>query len=122
MGDISLKVLSWNVHGLAWPLSKDPGGRMDRLCAKIRELSPEVVLLQEVWTGSLLDRLSRALQPDWIPIWSKRRRGGPRGGLLTFVSASAGWRARAVPEFHAFTASAAVWKIWEGDGFGGKGV
>jgi len=35
---------------------------------------------------------------------------------------SAGWRARAAPRFHAFTASAPVWKIWEGDGIGGKGA
>src|SRR5208282_6276627 len=45
MRDICLKVLSWNLHGLAWPLSKDPGGRMDRVSAKVRELSPDVALL-----------------------------------------------------------------------------
>ena len=122
MDDICLKVLSWNLHGLAWPLSIDPGGRTDRVSAKIRELSPDVVLLQEVWLGSHVDRLTRALQPDWIPVCIRRRRRGPRGGLLTFVSASAGWRARAAPQFHAFAASASVWKIWEGDGVGGKGV
>ncbi len=119
---ICLKVLSWNLHGLAWPLSKDPGGRMDRVSAKMRELSPEVALLQEVWLGSQVDRLTLALQPDWIPICIKRRSGGPRGGLLAFVSASAGWRARAAPEFHAFAASAPAWKVWEGDGLGGKGI
>jgi endonuclease/exonuclease/phosphatase family metal-dependent hydrolase len=26
------------------------------------------------------------------------------------------------PEFHAFTSSAPVWRVWEGDGLGGKGV
>ncbi len=122
MRDICLKVLSWNLHGLAWPLSKDPGGRMDRVSAKVRELSPDVALLQEVWLGSHVDRLTLALRPDWIPICVKRRSGGPSGGLLAFVSASAGWRARAAPEFHAFTASAPVWKVWEGDGLGGKGI
>ena len=122
MLDICLKVLSWNLHGLAWPLSKDPGGRMDRISAKMRELSPEIALLQEVWFGSLVDRLTLALQPDWIPIRIERRSGGPRGGLLAFVSASAGWRARAAAEFHAFSASAPVWKVWEGDGLGGKGI
>jgi endonuclease/exonuclease/phosphatase family metal-dependent hydrolase len=122
MPDISLKVLSWNLHGLAWPLSRDPRGRMDRVSAKIRKLSPDVVLLQEVWLGSHLDRLTRALQPDWIPLYVKRRGSSPSGGLLTLVSASGGWRARAAPQFHAFAASAPVWKIWEGDGIGGKGV
>jgi len=122
MRDICLKVLSWNLHGLAWPLSKDPGGRMDRVSAKVRELSPDVALLQEVWLGSHVDRLTLALRPDWIPICVKRRSGGPRGGLLAFVSASAGWRACAAPEFHAFTASAPLWRVWEGDGLGGKGI
>ncbi len=122
MSDISLKILSWNLHGLAWPLSSDPGGRMDRVSAKIRELSPDVALLQEVWIGSHVDRLTRALQPDWIPFCLRRRKRGPSGGLLTFVSASAGWRARAAPRFHAFTAGAPAWKIWEGDGIAGKGV
>src|SRR5579863_2876193 len=122
MPEIRVNVLSWNLHGLAWPLSIDPRGRMDRVSAKIRELSPDVVLLQEVWLGSHVDRLTRALQPDWIPVCIWRRRRGPSGGLLTFVGASAGWRARAAPQFHAFAASAPVWKIWEGDGIGGKGV
>jgi|HubBroStandDraft_1064217.scaffolds.fasta_scaffold24125_4 endonuclease/exonuclease/phosphatase family metal-dependent hydrolase len=122
MREICLKVLSWNLHGLAWPLSRDPGGRMDRVSAKVRELSPDVVLLQEVWLGSHADRLSTALQPDWTPICSKRRGGGPRGGLLTYVRASAGWQAIVPPEFQAFGVSAPVWKIWEGDGLGGKGV
>jgi hypothetical protein len=30
MRDICLKVLSWNLHGLAWPLSKDPGGLIQK--------------------------------------------------------------------------------------------
>ncbi len=95
---------------------------MNRVGAKIRELAPEVVLLQEVWLGSHLSRLTRTLQPDWIPICVRRRVGGPRGGLLAFVSAAAGWRVRGSPKFHAFAWSAPLWKVWEGDGLGGKGV
>ena len=95
---------------------------MDRVSAKVRELSPDIVMLQEVWLGSHLGRLATALQPDWTPIYVKRRAGGPRGGLLTFLRVSAGWRALSPPDFHAFTVSAPVWKIWEGDGLGGKGV
>jgi endonuclease/exonuclease/phosphatase family metal-dependent hydrolase len=95
---------------------------MDRVGAKVRELSPDVVLLQEVWLGSHVDRLTFALQPDWTPIVMKRRGSGPVGGLLTVVKSSAGWRAISAPEFHAFAASAPTWKIWEGDGLGGKGV
>jgi len=122
MPEIRVDVLSWNLHGLAWPLSMDPGGRMDRVSAKIRELSPQIVLLQEVWLGSLADRVTRAPHPDWIPICVERRGGRPSGGLLAFVSAAAGWRMHTAPHFHAFAASAPVWKIWEGDGLGGKGI
>jgi|ERR1700722_9872946 len=122
MREIRLKVLSWNLHGLAWPLSKDPNGRMDRVSSKVRELRPDIVLLQEVWLGSLVDRLSHALHPDWIPISVKRWIGGPKGGLLTFARASEGWLQCILPQFHAFAASAQVWKIQEGDGLGGKGV
>jgi endonuclease/exonuclease/phosphatase family metal-dependent hydrolase len=119
MREICLKVLSWNLHGLAWPLSKDPKGRMDRVSAKIRALAPDIALLQEIWLGSHADRLASALKSDWVPICINRR---PRGGLLTFVSAAAGWRANTRPEFHAFAVSAPIWKIWQGDGLGGKGV
>jgi endonuclease/exonuclease/phosphatase family metal-dependent hydrolase len=122
MSKIQLKVLSWNLHGLAWPLSKDPGGRMDRVSAKVRDLSPDIVLLQEVWLGSHVDRLVLPLQPDWTPIVMKRRSSRPVGGLLTLIKSSAGWRALSAPEFHAFAASAPIWRIWEGDGLGGKGV
>ncbi len=122
MSQIQLKVLSWNLHGLAWPLSRNPSGRMDRVSAKVRELSPDIVMLQEVWLGSYVDRLVLALQPDWIPSCVKRRGGIPKGGLLMFVRASTGCRAISVPRFHAFAASAPLWKIWEGDGLGGKGA
>jgi endonuclease/exonuclease/phosphatase family metal-dependent hydrolase len=122
MREIRLKVLSWNLHGLAWPLSKDPNGRMGRVSAKVRELGPDIVLLQEVWLGSQVNRLNQALHPDWIPISVKRWSGGPKGGLLTFASASEGWLPCTPPQFHAFAASAPVWKIWEGDGLGGKGI
>lgn len=122
MRDLRLRLLSWNVHALAWPLSRDPGGRMDRVAAKIRELSPEVVLLQEVWFGAHAERLARALSPDWAPVCIRRRGRGPRGGLLTFVGATAEWRVRAAPEFQPFAASAPAWRVWEGDGLGGKGV
>lgn len=110
MREIRLKVLSWNLHGLAWPLSKDLRGRMDRVGAKLRELRPDLILLQEVWLGSQLDRLILALHPDWIPICIKRRSGGPKGGLLAFVSVSEGWIPCSTAQFHAFAASAPLWK------------
>jgi endonuclease/exonuclease/phosphatase family metal-dependent hydrolase len=121
MRDIYIAMISWNLHGLAWPISKDPAGRMDRAGAKIRELSPDVVLLQEVWRGSYVDRLARALRPDWSPVYVGRSIGGPKGGLVAFVRAD-GWAIRRAPDFRVYLSSAPAWKIWEGDGLGGKGV
>lgn len=122
MSGCSFGILCWNLHGLGWPLSEDPRGRFDRVAAKILELSPDIVLLQEVWLGSLAKRLSRALNPEWIPVCAPRRSGAPRGGLLTLVRAGAEWRVRHAPAFHRFAKSAPVWRVWEGDGLGGKGV
>ena len=122
MSGLSLKILCWNLHGLGWPLSEDPRGRFDRVAAKIRDLSPDIVLLQEVWLRSLAERLSRALSPEWIPVCVRRRSGTPSGGLLTLVHAGAGWRVRGDPGFHRFKVSAPMWRVWEGDGLGGKGI
>jgi len=122
MPEIRLKVLSWNLHGLWWPLSKDLRGRTDRVSTKVRELRPDVVLLQEVWLGSQVDRLSQALHPDWVPICVTRRSGSPTGGLLAFVGASEGWHQCSPAQFQTFATSAPVWKIWEGDGLGRKGI
>ncbi len=119
---MKLSVLSWNLHGLPWPLSKDPRGRIQRAGAKIRELSPDLVLLQEIWSGSAVDSLSRALQPDWSPLCVRRRGGGARGGLLALVRVSSGWIVHGQPQFHRYIASAPAWKIWEGDGLSGKGA
>jgi endonuclease/exonuclease/phosphatase family metal-dependent hydrolase len=94
---------------------------MDRVAAKVRDLVPDIVLLQEVWLRSHLDRLVAAVRPNWTPIFVPRR-GRPSGGLLTLVNSSAGWHAHSAPAFQAFAASAPVWKIWEGDGLGGKGA
>jgi endonuclease/exonuclease/phosphatase family metal-dependent hydrolase len=118
---IELHVVCWNLHGLPWPISKDPGGRIDRAGARIREASPDVVLLQEIWRGWQVERLARAL-PGWTPFCVRPSMGAPRGGLLGFLRAGGGWAQSAPPQFHQFTASAPVWKVWEGDGFGGKGI
>jgi endonuclease/exonuclease/phosphatase family metal-dependent hydrolase len=122
MSDLPLKILCWNLHGLGWPLSEDPRGRFDRVAAKIRDLSPDIVLLQEIWLGSLATRLSRALSPEWIPVCARRQSGAPRGGLLTLVRAGAGWLVRGAPAFQRFAKSAPAWRVWEGDGLGGKGI
>ena len=119
---MKLSVLSWNLHGLPWPLSKDPRGRLQRAGAKIRELAPDVMLLQEIWSGWAIDSLSRALHPDWSACCVRGRLGRPNGGLLTLVRVADGWIVRGKPEFRRYNASAPAWKIWEGDGLSGKGA
>jgi len=119
---MKLSVLSWNLHGLPWPLSKDPRGRIQRAGAKIRELAPDVILLQEIWSGWAIDSLSRALHPDWSALCNQGRLGGARGGLLALVRVARGWTVRGRPEFYPYDSSAPAWKIWEGDGLSGKGA
>ncbi len=119
---MKLSVLCWNLHGLPWPISKDPRGRIQRASAKIRELAPDVILLQEIWSGWGVEILMRALHPEWKASCVPRRRGAPSGGLLALVRAASGWIVRGAPEFYRYDASAPAWKIWEGDGLSGKGA
>jgi len=119
---MKLSVLSWNLHGLPWPLSKDPRGRLQRAGAKIRELAPDIVMLQEIWSGWAIDSLSRALHPDWSACCVRGRLGRANGGLLTLVRVADRWVVRGRPEFHRYNSSAPAWKIWEGDGLSGKGA
>ncbi len=79
------------------------------------------MLFQEVWRASDASLLVRAL-PGWIATYVRGSIGSPKGGLVAFVRASSGWLARGAPQFHAYASSAPAWKIWEGDGLGGKGV
>jgi endonuclease/exonuclease/phosphatase family metal-dependent hydrolase len=119
---IAVSILSWNLHGLPWPMSRDPGARMEQVAAKIRELSPEIVTLQEVWRDSEVERLVNALQPEWTPLYSIRALGAPRGGLVAMVRRSDGCRIPDAPDFERFHDSASAWKVWQGDGLGRKGL
>ncbi|MGH7815421.1 MAG: endonuclease/exonuclease/phosphatase family protein [Candidatus Binataceae bacterium] len=120
--NIRLTLLTWNLHGLPWPITKDLTGRIDRVAAKIRELSPEIAMLQEAWRAAETERLVRALQPEWTPFFASGRMNRPRGGLLGFARTGSGWRLTRPPDFHAFASSAPAWKFWEGDGLSGKGA
>ncbi|HUO06459.1 MAG TPA: endonuclease/exonuclease/phosphatase family protein [Candidatus Binataceae bacterium] len=121
-GAVSLTMLSWNIHGLPWPLSKDPAGRIDRVCAKIRELSPEIIAMQEAWRAPVAERVAAALKPEWVPFSITNSSGHPRGGLSLFIRARNEWKATGTPAFHPYETSAPVWKFWQGDGLSDKGV
>ncbi|MFZ0887060.1 MAG: endonuclease/exonuclease/phosphatase family protein [Candidatus Binataceae bacterium] len=121
-GPFSLKLVSWNVHGLPWPASRDRRRRIHRIARKILDLRPDLVFLQEVWLNSDARYLRGTLGPDYVSIFQPRSRGTPGGGLVVSLRSSDGWTAAAPPEFRCFQSSAPRWKVWEGDGLGGKGI
>ncbi len=54
-----LEVLSLNVWGLPWPLSRDRPGRLRRIDRHLSDQDHDVVALQELWRGSTLPRARR---------------------------------------------------------------
>lgn len=114
-----LAVLTWNVHGL--PLHDAPA-RLGRIAAWIAARQPDLVLLQEVWSGAYARALSGALAGRYEACFSPHpftRR--PRGGLMILVREASGWRAGRV-RFEPFRAAAAWYRLNEGDGVAGKGM
>lgn len=116
-----LRLVSWNVHGT--PVAERIPERLRAVAGAALAREPALVLLQEVWrrpdAAWLEERFARA---GYVAV------GVPHGGLLmrtaglqAFVHRRAGWRVDAA-RFHEFSAEAADWKVWEGDGLGDKGV
>jgi endonuclease/exonuclease/phosphatase family metal-dependent hydrolase len=117
-----LRLVSWNVHGV--PGAPRTEERLAAIADLLRARAPDLVLLQEVWRPRDAEALARALAPaGYAPVEVPGGRRWPlrSAGLLGFLRSRAGWRA-SEPRFHEFRAEAADWKLWEGDGFGDKGV
>ena len=115
-----LRLVSWNLHGA--PFSKERGQRFERAGRAIRELMPDVVILQEVWSPGDARRIFAALGPGYEP--AREPRGWfliRRSGLLGLVRPGGGWRLHA-SQFFEFETEASDLKFWEGDGIGNKGV
>ncbi len=121
MSPTRIRLVSWNVHGV--PSAPRIAERLGAIARAIAARKPDLVLLQEVWRHR-----------DAAALEKRLRRGGytavgvPTGGLVTrksgllaFVSSAAGWRVEA-EHFHEFETEASDWKLWEGDGFGDKGI
>lgn len=117
---IRLRALSWNLHAVPGAPSVD-----ERLSASAREIdthAPDVILLQEVWRRDHVERLEAALAPEYRVVrlpdegWLLRP-----SGLLCLVRRDGPWRIEE-SDFTPFDASAPLWKLWEGDGLGRKGV
>jgi endonuclease/exonuclease/phosphatase family metal-dependent hydrolase len=115
-----LRLLTWNVHAL--PHLYGARQRLARVIAKINEVQPDVICLQEVWSGRHAKRLHRALGDEYAAVAMARRlRDWPCGGLLTFVRHASGLRG-GPPTFVRYAAHGSRRRFWEGDGLGGKGI
>ncbi len=80
--ELRLRVFSLNTWLLPPPVVTAPELRIERILKMIRELNPDIVLLQEVWRTEEVTRFRRA-----FPQWHVRSSGSTvynRGGLLTF--------------------------------------
>lgn len=80
--ELRLRVFSLNTWLLPPPVVTAPELRIERILKMIRELNPDIVLLQEVWRIEEVARFRRA-----FPQWHVRSSGSTvynRGGLLTF--------------------------------------
>ncbi len=116
----SLPLVCWNLHGT--PFTRDRAGRLERAAARILTEMPDVVLLQEVWLRSDAERLVGAFGPAFAVV--EHPRGGlfmRTSGLLALVRKGSGWTI-ARSRFHEFEAEASPFKLWQGDGFGDKGI
>jgi endonuclease/exonuclease/phosphatase family metal-dependent hydrolase len=101
---------------------------MERAAERVMTLRPDIVLLQEVWYGSDLHRITERLASDYEAVDpAPGPLGGGSGGLLSLVrrpTRGDEWTV-AEPRGHTFTPfehSASPWKFWQGDGLGRKGA
>lgn len=117
-----LTFVSWNLHGL--PFVAEPEVRFARIAERVRELepAPDLLLFQEVWSGSLADQLREHLREYEAPGGLERNWIGQRpSGLIAFVRSAGPWKIDDV-DFHEFDLHAPWWRVWEGDGLARKGV
>lgn len=117
-----LTLLSWNVHGLPWPIAPDTGDRLDAIATVVRATTPDVVVLQEIWLRKYQRRIDRALREEYVSVFEDRGGllPGPRGGLLVLVRRRGAWQA-GPPDFVQYV-NKAHGHLLEGDSIAGKGV
>jgi endonuclease/exonuclease/phosphatase family metal-dependent hydrolase len=116
----ALSLISWNLHGV--PFVSPRRARFRRVAAHVLDSGSDVVLFQEVWLRRDAGQLTRALDSSYVPVTAPSGRLPLRAsGLLSFVRRNSGWVVKH-SQLHRFTANAPLWKFWEGDGLGRKGV
>jgi endonuclease/exonuclease/phosphatase family metal-dependent hydrolase len=118
---MTIRLLSWNVHGLPYPVTRNRAHRMQRIGERIAAEKADVAVLQEVWPGALTPLVSAAAgySAHFVPTFF----GSPSGGLVVLVRDGAGWSVDAGSlRFRAYSRWGARRKVWEGDGIAGKGA
>jgi len=116
----ALSLISWNLHGVPFVTARRE--RFGRVASRVLDTSPDVVLFQEVWLHGDARRLMRDLGGSYEPVPGFVGKLPLRAsGLLSFVRRNSGWTIRH-SQLHRFAEKAPLWKFWEGDGLGRKGV
>jgi endonuclease/exonuclease/phosphatase family metal-dependent hydrolase len=115
----TLSLVSWNLHGV--PFNSARRERFRRVASRVLDAEPDVVLFQEVWLHRDAEQMALDLGSGYEPVPTPAGKLPLRtSGLLSFVRRG-GWTIRN-SRLHRFTRKAPLWKFWEGDGLGRKGV
>ena len=125
-----LRVLSWNVHGM--PFDGSVERRTANIVSKIREMQPDVVLLEEVWLDAYAARFMCEARDAYQAVPELPTvRSGPfaafghrRGGLLALIKRNGPWRldGSVAPRFTEYAESSPWYYFDQLDGIAGKGV
>jgi len=117
-----LRLISWNLHGI--PFEDDAAQRFARVADYVGALrpQPDLLLFQEVWTERGGRQLADAL-PGYAPAdlpapdWLAQR----PSGLMAMGHKASAWRIDRVV-MHEYSQAGPLWRVWEADAFGDKGV
>ncbi len=113
---LTLRVVTYNIQAL-WVVGTDRPARMKALAAKLVELDPDIVGLQEVFVKKDRDLLLSCLAGSRLKHFEYFPSGLVGSGLLI---------ASAYPIkevfFHRYKAAGDWYKLWEGDWWAGKGI
>lgn len=111
-----VRVLSWNVWGLPWGLSKQREERIAAIGARLGELKLDLVLLQEVWVAEDGVALGKALAAAGLSHQVHESEGFLGSGLLI----ASRWPISG-SDYQAFELSGKLHKPWNGDAWTRKG-
>lgn len=114
-----LRILSWNVHGLPWPVTRHRPLRMRRIGERIAAERVDIALVQEVWAGAVrpLREAARGYRALFVPTVL----GSATGGLVALVREGSGFAVDPL-RFRRFARHAPKRRLREGDALAGKGA